>query len=87
MHVLATRHPGVTNVGIRPTFGGNQLTVESHLMHFRGDLYGEPAELAFLARLRDERRFSGPAELTAQIARDREAAEAWHRRGGEEDAP
>ncbi len=75
--VLATRHTSVSNVGIRPTFDGTQLTVETHLLEFDGDLYGERAELRFLARLRDERRFSGPDELADQIARDRAAAESY----------
>ncbi len=71
---LASRHPSVTNVGIRPTFGGDRLTVESHLIEWDGDLYGEDVEIRFLARLRDEMRFSGPAELSDQIARDLAAA-------------
>lgn len=75
--VLATRQPSVTNVGIRPTFGGGALTVETHLLDFDGDLYGESMEVRFLARLRDERRFSGPQELADQIARDRAAAAAY----------
>ena len=75
--VLATRHTSVSNVGVRPTFDGKQLTVETHLLEFDGDLYGERAELRFLARLRDERRFSGPDELADQIARDRAAAESY----------
>ena len=77
---LAARHPSVTNVGTRPTFDGGALTVESHLLDFDEDLYGERVEVRFLARLRDERRFSGPDELADQIARDRAAASAWFQR-------
>jgi riboflavin kinase/FMN adenylyltransferase len=75
--VLATRQASVTNVGIRPTFGAGTLTVETHLLDFDGDLYGESIEVRFLARLRDERKFSGPQELADQIARDRAAAAAY----------
>lgn len=75
--VAGERVPSVSNVGVRPTFGGTALTVESHLMDWSGDLVGERMELRFLARLRDERTFSGPDELADQIARDRAAAAAW----------
>ncbi|HET9298638.1 MAG TPA: bifunctional riboflavin kinase/FAD synthetase [Candidatus Polarisedimenticolaceae bacterium] len=74
---LALRWPSVTNVGVRPTFDGSRLTVESHLIDYEGDLYGERVEARFLARLRDERRFPDPSALADQIARDRAAAVAW----------
>ena len=77
---LASRHPSVTNVGTRPTFGGETLVVETHLLDFDDDLYGERVEVRFLARLRDERRFSGMDELADQIARDRAAASSWFQR-------
>ncbi len=65
--------PAVVNVGIRPTFGGEREVVEAHLLDFDGDLYGSAVRLRFVARLRDERRFDGMEELSAQIARDVEA--------------
>ena len=71
---LAARHPSVTNVGVRPTFGGDQLIIETHLLDFEGDLYGERVEVRFLARVRDEMRFASAFELADQIARDRAAA-------------
>ena len=74
---MALRWPSVTNVGVRPTFDGSRLTVESHLIGYEGDLYGERVEARFLARLRDERRFADAASLADQIARDRAAAVAW----------
>jgi riboflavin kinase/FMN adenylyltransferase len=73
----ALRWPSVTNVGVRPTFDGSRLTVESHLIDFEGDLYGERVEVRFLVRLRDERRFENASSLADQIARDRAAAVAW----------
>jgi riboflavin kinase/FMN adenylyltransferase len=75
--VLASSFPSITNVGIRPTFGGSQLTVETHLIDADEDLYGERLELRFLARLRDERAFAGPTELSDQIARDQAAATSY----------
>lgn len=68
-------HEAVTNVGVRPTFGGQDgLTVETHLLDGGGSLYGKQVAVAFLQRLRDEQRFDGPAELAAQIRRDVAAA-------------
>lgn len=64
-------HPGVTNVGVRPTFDGPPaLGVETHLLGFAGDLYGQRQELAFVQRLRDERRFPDVDALREQIAAD-----------------
>ncbi len=62
--------PAVVNIGRKPTFGGNQTTIEAHLIGFGGDLYGQSVRLAFASRLREERRFPGPAELVTQIAAD-----------------
>lgn len=74
---LAARYPSVTNVGVRPTFGGRDVTVETHLLDFEDDLYTERIEVRFLARIRDEMRFGSAVELGDQIARDRAAAEAF----------
>ncbi len=74
---LATRYPSITNVGVRPTFDGTVLTVETHLIDADEDLYGERIDVRFLARLRDEMRFAGPAELSDQIARDQAAAVSY----------
>ena len=60
----------VTNIGVRPTFDGTALTVETHLLDFVGDVAPARMELRFWKRLRSEKRFSGPEELRAQIARD-----------------
>lgn len=69
-----SEHGAVVNVGVRPTFGEDVLTVEAHLLDFEGDLYGEELTVRFLRRLREERRFAGVDELTSQIARDVEDA-------------
>lgn len=65
-----TAHPMVVNIGTRPTFGGEQVTVEAHLLDADLDLYGRHLALSFEHRLRDERRFDGIDELKAQIAAD-----------------
>lgn len=73
--VLAA-HDAVVNIGSRPTVanGDERVSVEVHLFDWSGSLYGARIEVELLARLREERRFAGHAELTAQIARDVEAA-------------
>ncbi len=70
------RFAAAVNIGTSPTFGGGAMTVEAHLLDFSGDLYGARLELAFVARLRDERRFVDVAALAAQIAADVAAVRA-----------
>jgi len=65
-----TEHLAVTNVGVRPTFGGLQRTVEAHLLNWSGDLYGQAVRVAFVTRIRGEQKFAGIDELKAQIGRD-----------------
>ena len=60
----------VTNVGVRPTFDGSGVTIESHLFNFSEHLTSGRMEVRFRARLRDERKFSSPAELREQVLRD-----------------
>jgi len=63
--------PAVTNVGVRPTFGGDAAPIaEAHLIDFEGDLYGRRVELSFLQLLREERKFPGVEELKVQISAD-----------------
>lgn len=62
--------PAVTNIGHNPTFGPMGLSVETHLLGFQGDVYGEQMEVAFVERLRDEITFTGPDALMAQIQKD-----------------
>ncbi len=68
--VGGAHHDAVTNIGVRPTFDGTSRQVETHLLDFSGDLYGEHASIDLLHRLREERRFPGPDGLVAQITQD-----------------
>ncbi len=72
----ATWHGAAANIGVKPTFGGTEVTIEAHLLDFHGDLYGRRVRVQFLERLRPERRFASASELSGQIARDLEAARA-----------
>jgi riboflavin kinase/FMN adenylyltransferase len=67
-------HAAAANIGVKPTFGGTEVTIEAHLLDFNGDLYGQALRVQFIARLRPEMRFGSVAELTAQIKRDVEHA-------------
>lgn len=68
---------GVANLGVRPTVDDSgRLSLEVHLFDFDGDLYGRELTVAFVARLRGERRFDGLPALRAQLARDCAAARA-----------
>lgn len=70
-----TTFDGVTNIGTRPTVYENyQQVVETHVLEFRSDVYGEGVELEFYRRLRDEKLFNSTMDLSAQIARDVDAA-------------
>jgi len=64
-------HPAAVNVGVRPTFDtGRGLLVEAHLIGFDGDLYGQQLRIAFLERMRGEKRFDSVDELVEQMQRD-----------------
>ena len=66
--------PGVANIGTCPTFNNTEFSLEVHLLEFSGDLYGEPLEVQFVARLREEQRFPSLEALAAQIHADINAA-------------
>ena len=65
---------GVANIGARPTVGGTESRVEAHIFDFAEDLYGQDISIGLVSFLRPEKKFSGLAELTAQIAEDAAAA-------------
>ena len=74
---FAHGRPAAVNVGVRPTFEtGRGLLVEAHLIDFEGDLYGETLRIAFVERMRGERRFESVDELVEQMNRDVEEARA-----------
>jgi len=59
-----------TNIGMRPTFNGSALSIETHLLDAQLSSAPKRIEVRFWQRLRDEKKFTGPEELRAQIARD-----------------
>ncbi|HXW18175.1 MAG TPA: bifunctional riboflavin kinase/FAD synthetase [Candidatus Acidoferrales bacterium] len=72
-------HRAVTNIGVRPTFGGGDISVESFIFDFNSDITAGPMEVRFWRRLRDEMKFPGPEELRRQIQRDERRARQFFR--------
>jgi riboflavin kinase/FMN adenylyltransferase len=73
----------VTNVGVRPTFEKEaEPSIETYVMDWGGDLYGDVVRVRFLHRLRDERRFSSVEELKRQIDADAARARKYFTRAG-----
>ncbi|HSW39432.1 MAG TPA: riboflavin biosynthesis protein RibF, partial [Acidobacteriota bacterium] len=82
LRIDGNRYRSVSNIGYRPTVNpdeGATLSIEAHVFDFDRDIYGMQVELEFLARLRDERRFSGRQELVEQIRKDIENARRYFR--------
>ena len=76
-------YPGVTNVGVRPTVSQSGIvSVETFLLGFDGDLYGQTVRLEFFRRLREERPFGSLEELKNQIQKDVAASYAYFQENG-----
>ncbi len=60
----------VTNIGTRPTVGGNSVTAEAFLLDFSGDLYGKQLRIAFCKFLRPEKKFPNLGELKEEILKN-----------------
>ena len=78
----ASVYNSVTNIGVRPTVGGSERRVETHLLHFPSpteidDLYGQTLAVEFIGRLRGEQRFASVGDLVRQIHIDIERAADW----------
>lgn len=73
----------ITNIGLRPTFGeAKEPSVETFVMNWTGDLYGDVVRVRFLYRLRDEKRFESVEALKSQIQNDVRRAEDYFDRAG-----
>ena len=63
-------HPGVMNIGCRPTVAGQTVTVEVHLLDWSGDLYGKTLKINLEEFLRPEQKFPSLESLKTQIQAD-----------------
>ncbi len=74
------RWPSITNVGVRPTFGGDELTIETYLLAALTGTSPEWIRVQFRRFVRPERRFPDPEALKEQILKDvAQARKYWHR--------
>ena len=71
-----SEHPGVANLGVRPTFDPPTELLETHLLDYDGDLYGQRIEVALHAFIRDEKKFDDVDALVAHMREDE--AQARH---------
>ncbi|MBC8511788.1 MAG: bifunctional riboflavin kinase/FAD synthetase [Dehalococcoidia bacterium] len=75
-HIDHESLPSVTNIGVRPTFGGGKRLVEAYLLDYEGELREQKLRIDLLDKLRDEKHFDTAEELKAQIRKDVEQARA-----------
>ncbi|MGB2668320.1 MAG: bifunctional riboflavin kinase/FAD synthetase [Candidatus Acidiferrum sp.] len=66
----SSSHRSVTNIGVRPTFNGSGVSIETHLLDYSGNFSPRSIEVHFWKRLRPEKKFSSPSDLKLQIAQD-----------------
>ena len=81
-HLGGENFDAVTNIGTRPTFNGDGVTVEAHIFDFDRDIYGDMLRLDFIQRLRGEQKFDGIEALVSQIKQDAEQARVLLGGGG-----
>lgn len=71
VYIDGKRYEGITNVGVRPTVGGTDKNMETHILsRFYGDMYGKNVRTELLEFVRDERKFDNLEQLAAQIKKD-----------------
>jgi riboflavin kinase/FMN adenylyltransferase len=63
-------YDGIANIGVRPTFDEDRLTIEVYILDFNEDIYGEEISLYFIGKIREERKFKSPDALIRQITAD-----------------
>ncbi|MBO5894505.1 MAG: riboflavin kinase [Alistipes sp.] len=64
------KYRAMSNVGIRPSVGGKELLLETHIIDFVGDLYGRRLSVTLVEKLRDEKRFASIGDLKEQLSKD-----------------
>ena len=63
------------NIGVRPTFGGTETTLETYILNFGEDIYGKMMLVSFAHRIREEQRFPSAEALREQLERDEKMVE------------
>lgn len=67
----------ITNIGNNPTFNDQKVSIETYIMDYNQDIYGEGIEVFFLKKIRGERKFNAVEDLVEQIRRDMESARKY----------
>lgn len=68
---LGRTFKGMTNIGTNPTVTNeNKLSVETHILGFNSDLYGKPAQILFVKKVRDDKKFDNIEQLKEQLSFD-----------------
>ena len=70
VEIEGVKYRAMSNVGIRPSVGGKELLLETHIIGFSGDLYGKRLRICLVEKLRDEKRFASIGDLKEQLWRD-----------------
>lgn len=73
-HLGECKYPAMANIGYRPTFNGNDLTVEVHIFNFTQDIYGKIIMVSFIERIRDEIKFPNVYLMINQLNKDQQLA-------------
>ena len=71
VRVDGTWYGGMMNIGIRPTFEGQERTLEVHIFEFDEDIYGQTIQVRFVDRIREEMKFEGIEDLKKQLLQDK----------------
>lgn len=76
VHVVVNNqlYKGMLNIGVKPTFGENDRSIEVHIFDFNTEIYGQQIQINFVERLRNEQTFTGIDALVEQLEKDRKAA-------------
>ncbi len=77
VHSQGQKRQSLTNIGTSPTFGESETQIESYIIDFSEDLYGQTQEIHLLKKLRDEIKFSSSEQLVVQIKKDLAAAKTF----------
>ena len=67
-------YKAITNIGNNPTVNGKRLTIESYILDFDDNIYGENIKVNFIKRIRDVKKFNSLEELKHQLEKDKNSA-------------
>lgn len=69
-YIAGQPYKSVTYIGTRPTYGHTQRVIESYLLDFKNEVYGQEVDIEFIAYIRGDEKFASPEDLVKQISKD-----------------